>query len=169
MTELPDFHQPVMAIAHHDMVTLHEDYTVQEAMDYIRSQGFGERIVYFYVVNRDGQLRGVILTRRLLTTPLEKLISEVMIRRLVTIPDSATILQAYHMLAHHKLLALPVVDEQQRILGVVNVSTFMDENYIKDITQRRKERLEIKRLHTRLRSILDHMRELVLSLNQMDR
>jgi PAS domain S-box-containing protein len=168
MTELPDFNQPVMTIAHQDMVTLHEDYTVQQALDYIRSHGFGEKIVYFYVVNGDGQLRGVILTRRLLTTPLEQLISEVMIRRLITISQSATILQAYDLLAHHKLLALPVVDQQQHILGVVDVSIFMDENYIKDITQRRKERLEIQRLHTRLRSILDHMRELVLSFSYLE-
>ena len=168
MKELPGFHQPVMTIAHHDMVTLHEEYTVQQALDHIRSHGFGEKIVYFYVVNGDGQLRGVILTRRLLTTPLEQLISEVMIRRLITIPHSATVLEAYDLLAHHKLLALPVVDEQQSILGVVNVSTFMDENYIKDITQRRKEKLEIQRLHTRLRSILDHMRELVLSFSYLE-
>lgn len=168
MTELPDLHQPVMTIAHHDMVTLHEDYTVQEALDYIRSHGFGERIVYFYVVNGEGQLKGVILTRRLLTTALERRISEVMISRLVTIPVSATILQAYDMLAHHKLLALPVVDQQLHIMGVVDVSTFLDQSYIKDITQRRKEKIEIQRLHTRLRSILDHMRELVLSFSYLE-
>lgn len=168
MTKIPDFHQPVLTIAHQDMVTLREDFTVQQALDYIRSQGFGEKIVYFYVVNGDGQLSGVILTRRLLTTPLEKLISEVMIKRLVTIPHTATILQSYDLLVHHKLLALPVVDDQQHILGVVDVSVFMDESYIDDITQRRKERLEIERLHTRLRSILDHMHELVLSFSYLE-
>jgi PAS domain S-box-containing protein len=168
MAELPDLHQPVMTIAHQDMVTLHEHYTVQQALDYIRSHGFGEKIVYFYVVNGDRQLKGVILTRSLLTAPLERIISEIMIRRLITIPNSATILQAYDMLAHHKLLALPVVDQRQHILGVVDVSIFMDENYIKDLTQRRKERLEIQRLHTRLRSILDHMRELVLSFSYLE-
>ncbi len=150
------------------MVKLYEDYTVQQALDYIRLQGLGDKIVYFYVVNREGQLKGVILTRSLLTAPLEKLVSEVMIRRLITIPDNATILQAYDMLAHHKLLALPVVDQQNHILGVVDVSIFMDDSYIKDITQRRKERLEIQRLHTRLRSILDHMRDLVLSFSYLE-
>jgi len=168
MTEQLDFSQPVMTIAHQDMVTLHEDYTVQQALDYIRLHSFGDRIVYFYVVNGDGQLKGVILTRRLLTTPLEQVISEIMIRRLITIPHGATILQAYDVLAHHKLLALPVVDQQQHILGVVDASTFMDENYIKDITERRKEKLEIQRLHRRLRSILDHMHELVLSFSYLE-
>ncbi|MFO8085797.1 MAG: PAS domain S-box protein [Desulfobacterales bacterium] len=40
--------------------------------------------------------------------------------------------------------------------------------YISDITKRRKERFEIRRLHTRLRSILDHMRELVLSFSYLE-
>ncbi len=48
-------------------------------------------------------------------------------------------------------------DEVQGILG-----------YISDITKRRKERLEIRRLHTRLRSILDHMRELVISFSYLE-
>jgi len=163
-----DLHQPVLTIAHQDMVTLHEDYTVKQALDYIRSHGLGEKIVYFYVVDREGRLKGVILTRRLLTMPLEQRISELMIRRLITIPQSATILEAYDLLAHHKLLALPVIDEQGHILGIVDVGIFMDENYIIDITQRRKERLEIKRLNIRLRSILDHMRELVLSFSYFE-
>ncbi len=168
MTEHPDLHQPVMTIAHQDMVTLHEDFTVQQALNDIRLQGVGEKIVYFYVVNTAGRLKGVILTRRLLTTPLEQRISEIMIKRLITVPHTATIMDAYDQLAHHKLLALPVVDPQQHILGVVDASTFMDDTYIKDITQRRKERLEIQRLHTRLRSILDHMRDLVLSFSYLD-
>ncbi len=168
MMEKLDLHQPVLTIAHQDMVTLHEDYTVKQALDYIRSHGLGEKIVYFYVVDREGRLKGVILTRRLLTMPLEQRISELMIRRLITIPQSATILEAYDLLAHHKLLALPVIDEQGHILGIVDVGIFMDENYIIDITQRRKERLEIKRLNIRLRSILDHMRELVLSFSYFE-
>jgi PAS domain-containing protein len=167
MTEQTDLHQPVMTIANQDMVTLHEDYTIQQALDYIRKKSLGEKLVYFYVVNGNGQLKGVILTRRLLTAPLEQLISEVMISRLVTIPHDANILEAFDLLTHHKLLALPVVDPQQNILGVVYASMFMDENYIIDLVQRKNESLEVQRLHRRLRSILDHMRELVLSFSYL--
>ncbi|AOY58517.1 MULTISPECIES: PAS domain S-box protein [Desulfococcus] len=168
MKEQIDLHQPALTIAHQDIITLREDYTVQQALDYIRLHGFGEKIVYFYVVDNAGQLMGVILTRRLLTTPLDQRISELMIRKLITIPQHATISQAYDLLAHHKLLALPVVDQQQRILGIVDISKFMDDNYIRDITERKKEKLEIERLNTRLRSILDHMRELVLSFSYIE-
>jgi PAS domain S-box-containing protein len=168
MTEHPDLQQPVMTIAHQDMVTLHEDFTVQQALDDIRQQGYGEKIVYFYVVDAAGRLKGVLLTRRLLTTPLEQRISEVMIKQLITVPQDATVMQAYDLLTHHKLLALPVVDPQEHLVGVIDAGTFMDDRYIRDITQRKKEQLEIQRLHTRLRSILDHMRDLVLSFSYLD-
>lgn len=165
MTQQVDLHQPVLTIAHQGVVTLSEDHTIQEALDYIRSKDFGEKIVYFYVVNSDQQLTGVILTRRLLTAPLDQRLSDLMIKRVITVPDTATVLEAYDLLAHHKLLALPVVDREQRVVGLVDLSTFMDEKYIGDITQRKIERLEIERLNTRLRSILDHMRELVVSFS----
>lgn len=169
MKEQIDLHHPALAVAHRDFVTLHEDDTVRQALDHIRSHGLGEKIIYFYVVDKDGRLSGVILTRRLLTAPLDQRISEVMIRRLITIPRNATIAEAYDLLAHHKLLALPVVDQAGKVLGVVDISRFMDENYIRDITQRKKEKLQIERLNTRLRSILDHMRELVLSFSYREK
>ncbi|MEE4271511.1 MAG: PAS domain S-box protein [Thermoanaerobaculales bacterium] len=165
MTQQIDLHQPVTTIAHQDVVMLSEDHTIQQALDYIRSQDFGEKIVYFYVVNGEQQLTGVILTRRLLTAPLDKPLSDLMIKRIITVPDTATVLEAYDLMAHHKLLALPVVNREQRVVGVVDLSTFMDEKFIGNITQRKIERLEIERLNTRLRSILDHMRELVLSFS----
>jgi PAS domain S-box-containing protein len=165
MTQQVDLHQPVTTIAHQDVVILSEDHTIQQALDYIRSRDFGDRIVYFYVVNGVQQLTGVILTRRLLTAPLDRRLSDLMIKRIITIPHTATVLEAYDLLAHHKLLALPVVNQDLRVVGVVDISTFMDETYIGGIAQRKIERLEIERLNTRLRSILDHMRELVLSFS----
>ena len=50
-----------------DFTPLVQDQTVGDALTLIRSQGLGERIVYFYVVDNDERLVGVIPTRRLLT------------------------------------------------------------------------------------------------------
>ena len=59
-------HQPVMAVARRDVATVRADCTVQQALDAIRQRGVGEKIVYFYVVDADGRLAGVLPTRRLL-------------------------------------------------------------------------------------------------------
>jgi magnesium transporter len=128
--------QPIMTVARTDAATLREDFTVQQALDDIRSRGLGERIVYFYVVDDQGSLVGVVPTRRLLIAPLEERLSEVMIRRVVTIPEEATVLDALEAFAVHRLLAFPVVDRQRRILGVVDVGLFSDEVF--DLTERER-------------------------------
>ena len=126
--------QPIMTVARTDVATLREEFTVRQALDDIRSRGLGERIVYFYVVDAEGALVGVVPTRRLLIAPLEQRLSEVMIRRVVTIPEDATVLDALEAFAIHRLLAFPVVDQQRRIVGVVDVGLFSDEVF--DLTER---------------------------------
>jgi magnesium transporter len=130
--------KPVITAARKDFAVLAEEYSVQQALDHIRSSGVGEKIVYFYVVNDHGGLVGVVPTRRLLTAPLDKKLAQVMIRHVVTIPEEATVLDACEFFALHKFLAFPVVDRQRHILGVVDVSVFTDEVF--DMTER--ERME---------------------------
>ena len=119
--------QPVTTIVRKDFATLHKDFTVQEALDDIRSQGLGDKIVYFYAVDEKERLVGVVPTRRLLTAPLKRRISEVMIDRVVAIPRSATVLEACEFFVFHKFLGFPVVDDERHILGVVDVGMFTDE------------------------------------------
>ncbi len=128
MKNLRSLHEPVMTIARRDVAVIGEESTVQQALDGIRSRGVGERIVYFYVADGEDRLAGVIPTRRLLTASLEERISEIMIRRIVTIPDSATILDAHKILVQNKFLALPVVDEHNHIRGVVDIGMFTRED-----------------------------------------
>ena len=92
MTNEPDhLHLPVSAVARKDVATLRQDFTVQQALDAIRQRGVGEKIVYFYVVDDDEKLAGVVPTRRLLTAPLKHQLADVMIKRVVTIPETATV------------------------------------------------------------------------------
>lgn len=89
----------------------------------------GDRIVYFYVVDSNDRLVGVVPTRRLLGSQLEQRLSEVMIGPVITIPKDAIVLDAYEFFMVHKLLAFPVVDEHKHILGVVDVGMFTDEAF----------------------------------------
>ena len=64
--------------------------SVADALDRIRREGVGERVIYFFAVDPEEQLVGVLPTRRLLTAPLENALEEIMVRRVVAIPASAT-------------------------------------------------------------------------------
>ena len=115
------FQQPVMAVARKDFATLRQDLTVQQALTAIRHRGVGEKIVYFYVVDEEERLTGVLPTRRLLTAPLDQRLADVMIQQVKVIPETATVMEACEAFVSHKFLAFPVVDEQRRIVGVVGV------------------------------------------------
>ena len=66
-------------------------------------------------------------TRRLLMAALDQRIGDLMISRVIAIPQTATVLDACELFILHKFLAFPVVDEQRRIIGVVDVSLFTEE------------------------------------------
>ncbi|MBI5869041.1 MAG: magnesium transporter [candidate division Zixibacteria bacterium] len=132
--QTPHSMDPVLAHARKDFATLREDLTVAHALDSIREHGVGEKIVYFYVVNAGDQLVGVLPTRRLLTAPLSQRLADLMVSRVIAIPHTAKLLDACDLFALHKFLAFPVVDDQRRVIGVVDVSVFTEEVF--DIAER---------------------------------
>ena len=68
--------------------------SVAEALDRIRREGVGERVIYFFAIDSEKRLVGVLPTRRLLTASLETRLEEIMVRRVVAIPATATVLEA---------------------------------------------------------------------------
>lgn len=124
---IPDFDEPIIAHARADLPLLRADMTVQEALDKIRREGVGERVIYFYAVDAEDRLAGVLPTRRLLTAPLETRLEDIMIRRVVALPLTATVLEACEFFVLYKFLAFPVIDDEKRVLGVVDMSLFQNE------------------------------------------
>jgi magnesium transporter len=124
---IPDFDTPVVEHARKDFPLLDADMTVGEALERIRREGVGERVIYFYAIDEEQRLVGVVPTRRLLTAPLETALREVMVRRVVAIPAKATVLDACEFFVLYKFLAFPVVDEQRRMVGVIDANLFAEE------------------------------------------
>jgi magnesium transporter len=101
--------------------------TIGEALTNLRAHQVEGRILYFYVVDGDGRLKGVVPTRRLLLNHPDKPVAEIMVERLITIPATATVLDACEFFILHRLLAFPIVDEERRILGTVDVDLYTSE------------------------------------------
>src|SRR5881392_2536932 len=124
---LPDFNSSIVEHARKDFPLLDAKMSVAEALDRIRKEGVGERVIYFFATDADGRLVGVLPTRRLLTSPLEAPLNEIMVRKVVAIPASATVLEACEFFVLYKFLAFPVVDSDRRVVGAVDVSLFAEE------------------------------------------
>jgi Na+:H+ antiporter, NhaA family len=118
---------PVTQRMRQDFTPLFEDQTVEEALDWLRRNPAEGRVVYFYVVDRGGRLRGVVPTRRLILSPPATAVADVMIRKAVALPASATVLDACEFFIQYRLLAFPVVDEDGRLRGVVDIDLYTEE------------------------------------------
>lgn len=118
---------PVTARMHQDFTRFHLGQTVGEALDRLRREPPKGRIIYFYVVDEEGRLQGVVPTRRLILSPREQPLADIMVRRTVALPDRATVEDACEWFIQRRLLALPVVDAGKRLLGVVDMELYTDE------------------------------------------
>ncbi len=122
-----ELHDPVAKHMHTDFVQIRADHTVGQALDGIVARQPTGRILYFYVTDAAGRLLGVVPTRRLLLSPREQPISAIMVKHVITIPHQATVLEACEFFILHKLLAFPVVDDERRIIGLVDVDLYTRE------------------------------------------
>jgi len=122
-----DFNSSVGEHARKDFPLLDADMTIAEALERIRREGVGERVIYFFAIDSDKRLVGVLPTRRLLTAAPETRLRDIMVRRVVAIPATATVLDACEFFVLYKFFAFPVVDDQRRVVGVVDVSLFAEE------------------------------------------
>jgi magnesium transporter len=118
---------PVLLHAKKDFVAVGVHKTVQEALDSIRTSTGGGSYVYFYVLDSDSRVVGVIQTRRLLTAPLDCLVDSIMTRKVIAIPESASLLEACEFFVMHRLMAFPVVDREGRLVAVIDIGIFAKE------------------------------------------
>lgn len=119
-----EFQAPALSYARLDFPLLQAEANVQSALEKIRREGIGERVVYFYAADAEQRLVGVVPTRRLLTAAPETLLREIMSPRVIALPASATVLEACEFFVLYKLLAFPIVDSNRRIIGVVDADVF---------------------------------------------
>lgn len=119
--------EPITQHMRSDFARLGVEQTVSEALAGLRENPPEGAIIYFYVVDRENQLKGVVPTRRLLLSPPERRIGEIMVREVVAVPSTATVLDACEFFTLHRLLAFPVVDQRRRILGIVDVELYTSE------------------------------------------
>jgi len=118
---------PVEKYAGKNIIALSQDKTASQALDFIRNQNITDEIAYIYIVDENQSLVGVLPIRRLLNSASNQKLSDIMIDRVVSIHNDATVLEACHKLLEHRFLALPIIDKHKKILGIIDISLFSDE------------------------------------------
>lgn len=116
--------EPLFPHLRRDLPTLRATETVSQALASLRGRDLGERIIYFYVVDENGRLLGVVPTRRLLMAEPEVPLGALMVRDPITLPANVTVAEASEMFLKHRYLAFPVVDSDGVLHGMADVGMF---------------------------------------------
>lgn len=117
----------IVEFSRKDFTSLNSNLSVEQALSKIRTEGLGERIVYFYVVDEEEKLIGVLPTRKLLMANPDEIISNIMIKKVISINKDISLYDALEYFVLYKFLAFPVVDDERRIVGIVDVNEFTEE------------------------------------------
>lgn len=123
-----DFLKPVETL-------LKEEWTVTQALESLRGREIKGKIVYFYIVDNEQRLLGVVPTRRLLLAKADAVLASIMSQPVICIKDSMTLGETMHAFSHHQFLALPVVDSHNKILGMIDIAVYAEEH--RDVTRTR--------------------------------
>jgi len=106
---------------------IRSEMTVGEAIRYLRKQSAQvETIYYAYVLDAEQRLRGVVSFRQLFLASEDTRVQDVMRTDLVTVPEHMDQELIARLFQHHNLLALPVVDEAGKMVGIITFDDIAD-------------------------------------------
>jgi len=101
-------------------VTLHEGLTVEKALEHLRVLApSSDDVYYLFVVDADVRLVGVVSLRQLVIAPPSALVRDIMDRDVISVEASADQEDAARLMARYDLIALPVVDAEEHLLGII--------------------------------------------------
>ena len=109
-----------------EVFTLHESITAGEAIKTLQDQEGAEMVFYIYITDDDDRLVGVISLRALTTTPSSTKLKDIMIKNIHSIRPETDQEDVARIVAQYNFLAVPVLDSDSKLLGIVTVDDIVD-------------------------------------------
>ena len=110
-----------------DFVAVRPEWSVREALDYIRENGYDrETLNMIYIVDLDGHLIDDIRVRRLLLSPLDRHVQSLLDGNYTWLSPTDDREKALDYFRKFDRVALPVVDENRKLIGIVTFDDMLD-------------------------------------------
>ena len=110
-----------------EYISLKENLTVSQTLERIRSLSNASEVVYYlYVTDTSRQLKGIVSLRDLVIASPETTLSQIMTRDVVSVNTDTDQEEVARTIQRYDILALPVVDSEERLVGVVTVDDVID-------------------------------------------
>lgn len=129
--------ETVGSIMNKDFVAFDANITSQHTIERLRELKPDNEVAYYiYIVDEEEKLQGVISLRDLVVSAPESKLRDIMDNNVIKIVDSESIEESIELAVKYGLLSLPVVDEEDKLCGIVIMSDIVDEVFLP--TWRRK-------------------------------
>ena len=109
-----------------DVFTLYQNTTCGDALKTLQDQQEAEMVFYLYITDEDDSLVGVASLRALATTPSNTLLKDIMVKRVHSVRPETDQEDVAQIVAQYNYLAVPVIDGDGRLLGIVTVDDVVD-------------------------------------------
>ena len=110
-----------------EFVNLKKNMTVADAFEYIRRHGVDKETIYTcYVTDDTRRLQGVVTVKDLLMSSYETKIDDIMDDNVIKVTTTEDQEEVANLFNEYNLLALPVVDNEERLVGIITVDDVMD-------------------------------------------
>ncbi|NWF60324.1 MAG: magnesium transporter [Fischerella sp.] len=110
-----------------ELISLKENMTVAETLERIRRlANASEMIYYLYVTDAARRLTGILSLRELVTSQPEQTIGDIMTRDVLFVHTDTDQEEVARLIQRYDFLAVPVVDREQRLVGIVTVDDIID-------------------------------------------
>lgn len=120
-----------------ELVALKENMTVEQTLERIRQLAhFSETVYYLYITDTQRRLTGILSLRELVISQPQTQIGEIMTRDVVSVTTDTDQAEVAKLIQRYDFLAVPVVDKEGRLVGVITVDDVIDilqEETTKDI------------------------------------
>ncbi|MEC4673802.1 MAG: magnesium transporter, partial [Nitrospirota bacterium] len=109
-----------------EFLALLEDTTAKEAIQHLQQETKAETVFYIYAINQEGRLAGVVSLRELLVVAPTAELKSVLKRDIVTVTVDTDQEEVARQVANYNLLAIPVLDDSGRLVGIITVDDIVD-------------------------------------------
>ena len=110
-----------------DFVAIFSDKTAEATIGYLRELApDAETVYYLYVISHDEKLEGVISLRDLIVAQPETQIKDFMVTRVIHVHPEASLRETAELFQKYNLLALPVVDFDNELKGIITVDDVLE-------------------------------------------
>ncbi|MGM0575496.1 MAG: magnesium transporter [Myxococcota bacterium] len=109
-----------------EFVSVEATDSAMEALAKLRQASDVEMVYYVYVVNQHGHLVGVLSLRKLVTAAPEKPVGDIMETDVISVTPETDQEEVARLVARYNFLSIPVVDDSNRLIGLVTVDDVID-------------------------------------------